>query len=340
MKLLRKILFFLITLTIILLLGDLYLRVSGIQDPSNNKFNPTLGRIRRENFKYVKLNEGFSINNFNDYSYLGPSYPPEKPDSIIRVALLGDSYVEGFQVFERDHFRSITENKLNTKNTNRFELLNFGRSGLGIANMFALDSLMIRNFNPDYILYFAGINDFYSEAKDPLIPGVDIINGSDIIVNNHFSEKAIKEIKITYPILQKSALLSMLNNGRKLILSGKLDTILFDKFAAKAELLKDSTEESKVISLKIHKIIDRISIDSKIIIVNRSDCSFPDEITLLLKSKNIRQINLSIVLSELQDRDINPHYWKATSKSGHWNQIAHKTIGEYLAKEILKIVEN
>jgi len=217
MKIVKNIFFFLLTLTIVLWIGDLYLRMSGIQDPSSNKFDPTLGRIRRENFKYVKLNEGFSINNFNDYSYLGPSYPPEKSDSIIRIALLGDSYVEGFQVFERDHFRSITENKLNTQNKNRFELLNFGRSGLGIANMFAIDSLMIRNFNPDYILYFAGINDFYSEAKDPLIPGVDIINGSGIFVNNHFSKNKIKEFNNTNPILQKSALLSMINDGRKLI---------------------------------------------------------------------------------------------------------------------------
>lgn len=340
MKIVKNIFLFLLTLTIVLWIGDLYLRMSGIQDPSNNKFDPTLGRIRRENFKYVKLNEGFSISNFNDYSYLGPSYSPEKPDSIIRIALLGDSYIEGFQVFERDHFRSITENKLNTQNKNRFELLNFGRSGLGFENMFALDSLMIRNFKPDYILYFAGINDFYSETKDPLIPGVDIINGSDIIVNNHFSEKAIKEIKLTYPILQKSALLSMLNNGRKLILSGKLDTILFDKFASKAELLTDSSEEPKVISLKIHKIIDRISIDPKIIIVNRSDESFSSEIVDLLSSNNIKIIDLSIVLTKLTENHINPHYWKATNKIGHWNQFTHKAIGKKLAKEILKIVEN
>jgi hypothetical protein len=342
MKFIKSILIYTFSLLIILLLGELYLRFTGIQGTSNNKFDSQLGRMRRENLHYVKLNEGFSISNFNAFSYLGKGYPEMKDQNTFRIALIGDSYVEGFQVFERDHFRTILEDILNKEKLFEIQVLNFGRSGLGLENIYALDSLHVRAFYPDLVLYFVGNQDFYSSANDPLIPNVRISKNNSLIINNNYNESAKKEIMLTNPILQRSSYLSMLNNSRKILKSEAFATKLFGKLAFKANQvqLKDNEKVINEISDINNLIVYAISNDKKIILVNRSDVKFDNNILDILKEYNISYLDLSIPLTKLESSGFEPHYWKATNKYGHWNQEAHKTIGEYLAMELSNMISN
>ena len=57
----------------------------------------------------------------------------------------------------------------------------------------------------------------------------------------------------------------------------------------------------------------------------------------------IRRLGLHVIdpapaLRKLEQNGINPHYWKATNKIGHWNHPANKEVGEYLANELVKII--
>jgi len=53
-----------------------------------------------------------------------------------------------------------------------------------------------------------------------------------------------------------------------------------------------------------------------------------------------KMIELYYVLDNLKNNNINPFYWKATNKEGHWNHIAHKSIGKFLSQQIIKIKYN
>ena len=125
------------TSLIILFVLDLFVQASFIETKSPTDFDETYGRCRKKNMDYVFFNEGFSMGRFNEGRYVNSYYPPEKPDNVIRIAALGDSYVEGFQVFERNHFLKLTENELNRKLEDSIQVLNFGRSGFDFGDMYA-----------------------------------------------------------------------------------------------------------------------------------------------------------------------------------------------------------
>lgn len=337
MKYIRTFFIFFVSVIVILLAGEIYIRSASIQDRSNNKLDESLGRIRRENFQYTKLNEGFSVGQFNEFSYMGKGYPKGKSDSVIRIALIGDSYVEGFQVCERDHFRTILEDNLAKNVDSDVQVLNFGRSGLGLENIYALDSLFVREFFPDYVLYFVGESDFYNQASDPLIPRVKLVE-ADLVIDNDYSQSAIREFQLTNPLLQKSSFLSMLNNSRKIIFSDLVYRKLFDKLIPEIKSGCETKQGIPKIPEINQKIIEAIALDPKIILINRSDDIFNEEITKLLNENNITPIDLSIPLQELHSQGIDPHYWKATNKRGHWNHKTHKVIGEYISNQITIII--
>ena len=154
-----------ITLAII----ELFIRMANISMVSSTEFYDDIGRGTRKNLKYLYFNEGFGIGKFNKYRYIGEANPPDKADDIIRIALMGDSYVESFQVFERDYFGNIAESILNKEYLNiDFEFLNFGRSGFDIASIYAYQKIFVENFNPDIILYMISNDDL--EPQPSLLP--------------------------------------------------------------------------------------------------------------------------------------------------------------------------
>ena len=89
---------------------------------------------------FTLFNEGFSMGQYNNNSILGPDCSIEKKTGVFRIAILGDSYVESFQVFRRDQFISIMEKQLSKNFDKSVEVLNFGRSGFDLADMFCVSA--------------------------------------------------------------------------------------------------------------------------------------------------------------------------------------------------------
>ena len=59
-----------------------------------------------------------------------------KSANVLRIALIGDSYIEGFQLFERHHFKTYLEQKLSQKLKKKVEVLNFGIGGADLRGMY------------------------------------------------------------------------------------------------------------------------------------------------------------------------------------------------------------
>jgi len=344
MNLLKKTILFIITFIIMIFFLDRYLNISEISPVSINTFsNNYCGRIFKANTKYTFFNEGFTINKVNEYSYLNKGYPQRRAPNTVRIALFGDSYVESNQVFNRNYFGTILENQLNLniKSSNqKYEVLNFGRSAFGFENMFAFYESFGKDFKPDFTLFFVSIENYSSSSLDPLSPKITFINTEDYTVGTNLSQSSYNKFKHLHKFVEASSFMYILNNCRLLTRKGKIPEILFDKFAPHSiEPIKMINLETKsYITDKNLQILEKMSQDPKIIIVNRSDNPYPDEIQELI-SNNFKFIDLSIVLENLDEQGINPHYWKATNKNGHWNNSAHKAISEYLSTNIPRVIK-
>ncbi|HTT74608.1 MAG TPA: SGNH/GDSL hydrolase family protein [Candidatus Binataceae bacterium] len=104
------------------------------------------GWYDREGESYVRINaDGFR----------GADYVRPKPPGVIRVAVLGDSYVEAIQVAENQTFTSVIGRQLAgcpELKDKRIEALNFGVDGYGTAQeLFTLKN-KVWSYQPDIVV--------------------------------------------------------------------------------------------------------------------------------------------------------------------------------------------
>lgn len=104
------------------------------------------GWYRREGLSYLRINrDGFR----------GPDYPLQKPPGVIRIAVLGDSYVEAMQVAENETFTAVIERDLAdcpALKGKRFEAINFGVDGYGTAQELAVLQRKAWAYSPDIVV--------------------------------------------------------------------------------------------------------------------------------------------------------------------------------------------
>ncbi len=212
------------------LLLEAYLRLAEVEAVSVTDFDPEVGRVVVPNRDFVYYNENFTVGSYNQYGYLGPGYPLQYPAGTLRIALLGDSYVEGFQVQPRHHFRTLLERQLQeTLAPEKVEVLNFGRSGFDLANSRAYDSLFVAKFHPDFTLYFLAVSDLEQSKDDPLLP-YWYLEGGQLKLSDDFRRSgSLRTFQLVKSGLHHSSILQMLNNDLKLVKAGEASRILFEK---------------------------------------------------------------------------------------------------------------
>lgn len=333
MKLIIKnIFFFIASFIAIFILLDIFIYFSYIETKSPTDFTEEYGRCRKARMDYVYFNEGFSMGKFNEGRYINSYYSKEKSNNIIRIAAIGDSYVEGLQVFERNHFLNIAERKLNDRYVNSVQILNFGRSGFDFGDMYVYYETLIKQYNCDIILFFVSNADLNIKQTDVLIPKLKYDNNKLFITSDEMPELYKKSFINQIVLSNYSTIYKMLNDSRKLIKTGKLLPKLFDKFYTSSERSPDEifVEESNLlISDLSYKILSELQKEkTKIIIVNRDKVNlgidFTNEIESPLLYFNMTQE------SKLYKNNNDPHYWDISKKFGHWNLEGHKIVGESL----------
>ncbi|MBW7942382.1 MAG: SGNH/GDSL hydrolase family protein [Candidatus Kuenenia stuttgartiensis] len=318
---------------------DLFIRTAQIEGTALNDFDEVIGRRRRANLDFTFFNEGFSMGRFNEYSYLGDTQKPQKADSTIRLAFIGDSYVESFQLFRRDQFYSILENDLTKKLGRNVKTLNFGRSGFDLADMYAYQQRLVSQFHPDYIFYFLDNADLNCTQADPLVPKV-VVKGDSLQVVNDLMPKYAKNIFIkTNVILQNSSVLTMANKCSKLIKAGMFWPKILDKFYLPSKSsVTSSTKETEEVPELAFKIVENLSENS--IVVNRGEADFPASFLKAINGKSLFMIDLRDTLSVLKHQGTDPNFWPVTQKRGHWNYEAHQAIGYFLSHKIENLVNS
>jgi hypothetical protein len=152
----------------------------------------------------------------NSFGWRDFERPAHKPDDAFRIAVLGDSFAEAFQVELDSTFHTITERRMVGELGTNIELMNFGRMGMTQTEQrLVLEHEAIR-FSPDMvILLFVPLNDIadvYREtASTVLRPFYNVTDGDGLTLDTGFNQTREYTLKkLVNPLKQHSALVSLL----------------------------------------------------------------------------------------------------------------------------------
>jgi len=330
------------------MLLEFYLQLGEINTSANVKQDKVLGSSLNPNNKFLYFNEGFSVGETNSYGYYGPSYPKEKGENTERVALIGDSYVEGVQVFERNHFRSKLEDLLNKEYSSpKQEVLNFGRSGFNLNDAYCYYQNFAKQFNPSIKLIFISPGDLVNRRSSTSRPYAFLEKG-DVMIDYGFNKsERFKSRESTAFFRGKSIVLGYMLRTIELVKTDNYKTVLFGKFSSvgegEKEVEKAATEKEKeTLSDITKKIILELRNEDCIFVlhsettVNAYDYLLEDFLEFS-ENNNVKVINLSPLFKKLKTDNINYNYWPITNRKGHFNEKGHEEIAKFLNEKIIKI---
>lgn len=138
-----------------LLIAEVALRIAGF-----TYFNPYVadrefGHTLRPNAEGWWQNEGLTYVKINSHGFRDREHTIAKPPGTYRIAVLGDSYVEAFQVPLEKTFSAVMERKLQAcpqLAESKVEVLSFGVSGFSTARELILLQKRVWQYSPDEIV--------------------------------------------------------------------------------------------------------------------------------------------------------------------------------------------
>lgn len=92
----------------------------------------------------------------NSFGFRDKERSLEKPPGVVRLAALGDSYVEALQVPLEKTALGLLEARLNARGSGIYEVLNFGISGYGLGQEYLSFKHYAKRFSPDLVFVFCG----------------------------------------------------------------------------------------------------------------------------------------------------------------------------------------
>ena len=335
MKSIKNIVLFIISFVIILLIGELYLQTAEINALSVTRNDMKLGSALKPNKKLIFFNEGFYIGGVNGYGYYGPGYPPDKEINTLRIALIGDSYVEAHQLFDRQSMRALIEKELGKRLKKKVEVLNFGMSGFNLNDDYCYYHNFVKTFYPDVSLFFVSDEDFDTQRTSLRRP-LCYLDSSRLEINYDFRENPDFKQRIkTQWYRGKSILLGWFYKSREIIQNKLWQPIVFDKFYvwfSENNIVKENDEENRNPKLQpvTIRIINTIEDEPGAYFVAKEPLS--ESIARLITKQKIIQPD-SVYLSKY-------HYWKTTGTYGHWNEEAHKMVAHSVSDFLTRQLKN
>jgi len=148
-----------------ILLFEVVLRALGPVLPGNYDTgawlvrHPVYGHYHPTDFRgWIKRDEFTQLMQTNSVGQRGRSVPVEKASGTFRILVLGDSFVEAYQVAERERFIARLEDELNASGATRFEVIDGGCGGWGTAQEYLYWQHEGRAYQPDLVLlaFFVG----------------------------------------------------------------------------------------------------------------------------------------------------------------------------------------
>ncbi|HIA50621.1 MAG TPA: SGNH/GDSL hydrolase family protein [Candidatus Melainabacteria bacterium] len=143
------------SLIISILMLEFCLAVAGVGEEEYLKRDPEIGWVMMPKKHITWRHEGYSIAQVNSAGMLDREFPLEKSKDTLRIAVVGDSYVEALQVSREQNFCKLLEDSLGKNAVARgknVEVLNFGISAYNIAQIYLRLKNLAVKYHPDIVI--------------------------------------------------------------------------------------------------------------------------------------------------------------------------------------------
>jgi len=165
----KKLFLVLFGLLVGLVMSEILLRVIGYSYPIFYQADYYRGFALRPDLEGYYQREGGSYVRINSDGLRDREHDKAKPAGTIRIAVLGDSFVEAMHVPVEQTFWSQMEKKLQECNAfpgKKVEVINFGVSGYGTAQELMTLRQKVWDYSPDVVLLaFTTLNDVYDNSR-------------------------------------------------------------------------------------------------------------------------------------------------------------------------------
>ena len=149
----------------------------------------------------------------NSHGWRDREWSIKPADDTQRVAVIGDSFVEAFQVEEEKTFLSIAEKELRRKGR-KVELMNFGRSGFTQTEELVVLRRQVARFSPDVVMLFYlplnDIGDVSPETASNTLRPFFGASGERLVLDTSYTDSKVYKLKSAIlPIKSNSALAAL-----------------------------------------------------------------------------------------------------------------------------------
>jgi hypothetical protein len=152
-----------------LLLAEAFLAIARpqvIRLPRVWQYDSELGWSNQPNAVGRLVSPEFDVEfRINEAGLRGPEVARRKPAGTRRVALLGDSFAQGWGVAEADSLRARLEALLRAQGGGPVEVLSFGVAGYGTDQALLMLRERARSFGPDVVVLVAYGNDLWDNGS-------------------------------------------------------------------------------------------------------------------------------------------------------------------------------
>jgi len=337
--------------------------------------DPVLGWRNTPNFNYwnFKENDHPITGTFNSFGWRDSIWTIEKPDNTYRIAAIGDSYVEAFQVESDKSFLGLTQQALNKTLNISVELMNFGQSGFTQTEEFIILKNDVSQFSPDMVILFFlpnnDIEDINKEtASSKLRPFYRIGYNGELLLDTSFNKEFLFKFKsFINPLKQHSALISLFaerynayaknrraksertnrthaSHGIGGVLSLATDSpdpIYLENYNLNKVLIKKMADFCKergirfmLVTLDINSYIPEIEKQYRAQDSSFDSNFFDDNLRQYAKSLNIEYIGLQSIFRDYYESTLSPLHW------GHLNYKGHEVVSNALVNKLDPIINS
>jgi len=150
-----------------ILFVEFVLCLAGLGEEEIFKFDSTIGFRHMPSKRVTWRTEGFAQSNLDADGMREPGLTIAKPPDTYRVAVLGDSMVEGFQVPVEQTFGALAAKELSPIDGKQVQVLNFGTSGYSTAQEYLQLKRQVFKYKPDLVLLCYNSRDVFENWSPP-----------------------------------------------------------------------------------------------------------------------------------------------------------------------------
>ena len=214
----------LLALVVALFLAELMVRLTGFSYTVYVWTDPVRGMAHIPGAKSVRQSNGRPWVEINSDGWRGPEVPLAAAPGTFRIALLGDSYIEAFEVPFEKTVGELLEGRLSALRGTPVEVLNFGHGGYGTTQELLTLQHEVWKYSPDLVLLAVTTGNDISDNSRRL-KGIDyvpyhVFQGDRLVLDTSFRQSEGYRSRALWTqrllvLIQHSRLAQLVNRVRR-----------------------------------------------------------------------------------------------------------------------------